>query len=118
LAAANVSPLTETFPAFPAEEENVLAVEPYPAGFLANSEPVALRAHARRVDATQVLSMFPHAPQVKSSPTGVVHAEQLIWPSPAYRPASMFRIRVRDPTVERGLLYRTLYCTGACSDIK
>ena len=58
-------------------------------------------------------SVLPQAPQVRSSPTGVPQEEQLMRPSAAYSTASMPRIWVRDPTVERGLLWRMMLCWTA-----
>src|SRR5262245_18514618 len=58
-------------------------------------------------------SVFPQAPQVRSSPTGVPQEEQVMRPSAAYSRASMPTIRVRDPTVERGLLWRMMLCWTA-----
>ena len=58
-------------------------------------------------------SVLPHCPQIRSSPTGLPHAEQEMMPSLAYSTPSIASMLVFVPTVERGLLWRMMFCCTA-----
>lgn len=58
-------------------------------------------------------STFPHLLHTKLMSTGISHDVQIICPSPANKIASIFNKLVFEPTVDRGLLWRIIFCWTA-----